>query len=163
MARKLPGGDSFLPLISSILYRPLMRYFVLDLKDPFCTSPRLDERYVPVPGQSLNFVCIPNSVSRSRLISLSIGKEYALADSRFESADSTLVSVEILTVFGIPPLCCYIIRQLIRDDPARHYWIIVLCTAELYGGLATLSSSNFTLLFLTLLCIVYAKLDDILP
>jgi hypothetical protein len=29
---------------------------------------------------------------------------------------------------------CFILWQLVKDDPARHYWIIVLSTAELYGG-----------------------------
>jgi hypothetical protein len=27
-----------------------------------------------------------------------------------------------------------IVYQIVKDDPARYYWIIVLCTAELYGG-----------------------------
>jgi len=62
------------------------------------------------------------------------GREYAKADFRWGTADPTVVSLEILTVLGAGPLCCYIINQLIRNDPARHYWIIVLSTAELYGG-----------------------------
>ena len=67
-------------------------------------------------------------------IGLSTGKEYARADFRWGTADPTVVSLEILTVLGAGPLCCYIISQLIKNDPARHYWIIVLSTAELYGG-----------------------------
>jgi len=31
----------------------------------------------------------------------------------------------------------YVLKQLIQDDPARHYWIVVLSTAELYGGWMT--------------------------
>ncbi|PSR83864.1 hypothetical protein PHLCEN_2v5573 [Hermanssonia centrifuga] len=31
-------------------------------------------------------------------------------------------------------MACYILKQLASDDPARHYWIIVLCTGEIYGG-----------------------------
>lgn len=65
---------------------------------------------------------------------LSTGREYTKADFRWGTADPTVVSLEILTVLGAGPLCCYIISQLIRNDPARHYWIIVLSTAELYGG-----------------------------
>lgn len=61
-------------------------------------------------------------------------KEYALADFRWGVADPTVVSLEILTVLGAGPMACYILKQLAGDDPARHYWIIVLCTAELYGG-----------------------------
>ena len=62
------------------------------------------------------------------------GKEYTRADYRWGVADPTVVSLELLTVLGAGPLCCYILKQLASDDPARHYWIIVLCTAELYGG-----------------------------
>jgi len=64
-------------------------------------------------------------------------KEYSRADSRWGSADETVVSLEILTVLGVAPLSFYIMRQLIKDDPARHYWIVVLSTAELYGGWMT--------------------------
>lgn len=64
-------------------------------------------------------------------------KEYAHADYRWGHADETVVSLEILTVFGVGPLCCYVLKQLLKDDPARHYWIVVLSTAEIYGGWMT--------------------------
>jgi hypothetical protein len=63
-----------------------------------------------------------------------LGKEYARADFRWGYSDETVVSLEILTVLGAGPICCYILRQLIKDDPARHFWIVILSTAELYGG-----------------------------
>jgi hypothetical protein len=62
------------------------------------------------------------------------GKEYAAADYRWGVSDPTVVALEILTVLGAGPLCCYILKQLVNGDPARHYWIIVLSTAEIYGG-----------------------------
>jgi hypothetical protein len=62
------------------------------------------------------------------------GKEYARADVRWGLADPTVVSLEILTVLGAGPLCFWILYQLVKGDPARHYWIVVLSTAELYGG-----------------------------
>ena len=62
------------------------------------------------------------------------GKEYTLADARWGVSDPTVVSLEILTVLGAGPLCCYILNQIIKNDPSRHYWVVVLCTAELYGG-----------------------------
>jgi hypothetical protein len=31
-------------------------------------------------------------------------------------------------------MAAYIVYQIVRRDPARHYWIVVLSTAELYGG-----------------------------
>jgi len=64
-------------------------------------------------------------------------KEYAAADARWGTADPTVVSLEILTVLGAGPMACYILKQLVMNDPARHYWLIVLSTAELYGGWMT--------------------------
>jgi len=64
-------------------------------------------------------------------------KEYALADSRWGVGEETVVSLEILTVFIGAPLCFWIVYQLVKGDQARHYWIIVLCTGELYGGWMT--------------------------
>ncbi|KAG9018742.1 hypothetical protein FRB90_010048 [Tulasnella sp. 427] len=63
--------------------------------------------------------------------------EYAKADIRWGNADPTVVALEVLTVFGAGPLCCYILYQMMNNDLSRHYWIVVLCTAELYGGWMT--------------------------
>ncbi|TDL16235.1 Emopamil-binding protein [Rickenella mellea] len=71
-------------------------------------------------------------------------KEYARADFRWGLADPTVVSLEILTVLGAAPMCCLILWQLVRNDPARHYWIVVLSTAELYGGFMTFSPEWLT-------------------
>jgi hypothetical protein len=65
---------------------------------------------------------------------LASGKEYGKADYRWAIADPTIVSLEILTVLGAGPICCYILWQIVKNDPARHFWLIVLSTAELYGG-----------------------------
>ncbi|KAG6334254.1 hypothetical protein ID866_4829 [Astraeus odoratus] len=75
------------------------------------------------------------TVNTSEGVFAELWKEYARADVRWGIADPNIVSLEILTVFGVAPLCFYILKQLVKNDPARHYWIIVLCTAELYGGL----------------------------
>jgi len=72
------------------------------------------------------------------------GKEYARADYRWGISDPTLVALEILTVVGAGPLCCYILKQVANNDPARHYWLVVLSTAEIYGG--------WVILFLSLRC-----------
>jgi hypothetical protein len=61
-------------------------------------------------------------------------KEYALADFRWGVADPTVVSLEILTVLGAGPMALFIAYQMTQNDPARHYWIVVISTAELYGG-----------------------------
>ncbi|KAL0581172.1 hypothetical protein V5O48_000862 [Marasmius crinis-equi] len=64
-------------------------------------------------------------------------KEYVAADFRWGVADPTVVSLELLTVLGAGPICCYILSLLARNDPARHYWLVVLSTGELYGGWMT--------------------------
>ncbi|KIM56803.1 hypothetical protein SCLCIDRAFT_1220080 [Scleroderma citrinum Foug A] len=64
-------------------------------------------------------------------------KEYARADARWGISDPVVVALEIMTVLGLGPLCCHILRLLLKNDPARHFWIVVLCTAELYGVFMT--------------------------
>ena len=88
-----------------------------------------------------------------------LGREYAAADFRWGLADPTVVSLEILTVLGAGPMCCYILKQLANDDPARHYWLIVLSTAELYGGFVSIECKwrHFYLFIFYLL-----QLDDLL-
>ena len=71
------------------------------------------------------------------------GREYAAADSRWGTADPTVVSLELLTVFGAGPLAALIVYQIVKRDPARHYWIVVLSTAELYGGYVFFVYSQF--------------------
>ena len=44
------------------------------------------------------------------------------------------VSLEILTVLIAGPMAFYILKLLAANDAARHYWIVVLSTMELYGG-----------------------------
>ena len=78
-----------------------------------------------------------------------LGREYAAADFRWGLADPTVVSLELLTVLGAGPMCCYVLKQLANDDPARHYWLIVLSTAELYGGFVPRNANEDTsLIFL---------------
>ena len=77
---------------------------------------------------------IRNEHQLSEGLTFCIGKEYALADSRWGTADPTVVSLELLTVFGVGTMCFYVLKQLVANDPARHYWIIVLSTSEIYGG-----------------------------
>jgi len=88
-------------------------------------------------------------------------REYAAADFRWGTADPTVVSLEILTVLGAGPISLYVVYQIAKNDPARHFWIVVLSTAELYGGWMTfcpewltgspnLETSNFLFLWVYL-------------
>ena len=70
-------------------------------------------------------------------------QEYARADRRWGEADLTVVSLELLTVFGAGPLAFYIC-ELIRKGAGTAtedkgsgklwFWGTVLATGELYGG-----------------------------
>jgi len=88
-------------------------------------------------GSFLYHSTFGRTVATSTSVLAEAWKEYARADYRWALADETVVSLELLTVFGAGPLCCLILWQLLRGDPARHYWIVVLSTAELYGGFMT--------------------------
>lgn len=85
-------------------------------------------------GSFLYLSTFGRSVNISQGPFASFWKEYARVDFRWDFSDPTVVSLEILTVLGAGPLCCFILYQLLCQDAARHYRIVVLCTAELYGG-----------------------------
>ena len=59
---------------------------------------------------------------------------YAQADKRWAGADLTVISLELLTVFGAGPLALYICRGIQTKDFMVSFWMIILATAELYGG-----------------------------
>ena len=59
---------------------------------------------------------------------------YAQADKRWGAADLTIMSLELLTVFGAGPLALYICRGIQKRDFMVSFWMIVLATAELYGS-----------------------------
>jgi hypothetical protein len=61
---------------------------------------------------------------------------YAQADARWAGADLTVISLELLTVFGAGPLALWICFGIKNSDWRVNYWMIVLATAELYGGMS---------------------------
>ncbi|OAQ63402.1 emopamil-binding protein [Pochonia chlamydosporia 170] len=79
---------------------------------------------------------------------------YARADKRWAGIDLGVVSLELLTVFFDGPVALYICYLISKGSPKVNFWMIVLATAELYGGFMTfcpewltgnvnLDSSNF--------------------
>jgi len=75
-------------------------------------------------------------------------REYAKADRRWGGADLTVISLELLTVFGGGPLAVYVCSLLARGygESGRGkgrvggkvaFWMSVLATGELYGGFMT--------------------------
>lgn len=65
-------------------------------------------------------------------------QEYAKADKRWGGTDLTVVTLELLTVFVAGPLACWICYLLSKDEKKgvlkKYFWMIVLATAEIYGG-----------------------------
>ncbi|KAG7002313.1 hypothetical protein G7Y79_00027g060050 [Physcia stellaris] len=64
-------------------------------------------------------------------------QEYAKADKRWGEADLTIISLELLTVFGAGPLAvwvCELLRRGKGEEARLWFWASVLATGELYGG-----------------------------
>jgi len=70
----------------------------------------------------------------SILCTIISGKEYGKADARWLVSDPTIVSVEFLTAFLLPPICVVLAYAISQQTPYRHWLQLVLCTCELYGG-----------------------------
>lgn len=61
---------------------------------------------------------------------------YANADKRWAGVDLTVVSLELLTVLGAGPLAVYICYLIAKRDPKVNFWLVVIATAEIYGGMS---------------------------
>ncbi|GAB0137182.1 hypothetical protein EsDP_00005460 [Epichloe bromicola] len=62
---------------------------------------------------------------------------YARADKRWAGIDLGVVSLELLTVFFDGPVALYVCYLISRRSHKVYFWMIVLATAELYGGFMT--------------------------
>ncbi|XP_008323634.1 emopamil-binding protein-like [Cynoglossus semilaevis] len=62
---------------------------------------------------------------------------YGKADSRWLVSDSTIVSIEILTVVVCSLIGIFLIYAVLTQKFYRHYLQVVLCVCELYGGWMT--------------------------
>lgn len=66
---------------------------------------------------------------------------YADADKRWGGADPVVISLELLTVIGAGPLAVWVCWGIVKRQNMVNFWMVVLATAELYGGkLASLAS-----------------------
>ncbi|EAU85829.1 ebpl-prov protein [Coprinopsis cinerea okayama7 len=90
-------------------------------------------------GTFVYYSTFGRTVNTSTGIIADIWKEYALADLRWGVADPTTVAIEIITVLGAGPLCFYILHLLANNDHRGYFWLVVLSTAEIYGGWMTFS------------------------
>jgi EXPERA (EXPanded EBP superfamily) len=71
--------------------------------------------------------------------------EYAKADSRWAVSDPTVISLELLTVLIGGPLAAYICLLIQRKQlGSAAFWMVVLGTAEIYGGWMTFAPEWLT-------------------
>lgn len=120
-------------LEGSFLYHCFFSYFsVADLK-----VSQLETLY-PTPANFLGFA--------NRVYGAQAGGDdpfaqlwmvYANADKRWAGVDLTVVSLELLTVFGAGPLAVYICYLIAKRDPKVNFWLVVIATAEIYGSWMT--------------------------
>lgn len=86
---------------------------------------------------------------------------YARADKRWAGADTTVVSLELLTVLVVAPLAVLVCYDIAKKNARANILMVVIATAELYGGFMTfcpewltgnqfLDSSNFMYLWVYL-------------
>jgi len=69
---------------------------------------------------------------------ISSWREYGRADRRWAFVfDDCIVSLELLTVYLVGPLCVVALYALITRQRYYHFVQIVLCVCELYGGWMT--------------------------
>ncbi|KAK2066506.1 hypothetical protein P8C59_000318 [Phyllachora maydis] len=62
---------------------------------------------------------------------------YARADRRWAGVDLGIVSLELLTVFVVGPMACLVCYDIAKKHPRANVTMIILATAELYGGFMT--------------------------
>ena len=81
-----------------------------------------------------------------------VWRQYGRADARWQVRDPNIISLELLTVFLMGPLCLYLFYLIykignIRSEKIntnvnvlvgwRHVIQIIVCVSELYGGWMT--------------------------
>lgn len=117
--------------------------------------------HLTLEGSFLYLSTFGRTVNNSKGFFAYLWQDYAKADARWGWSDETVVALEILTVLGAGPMAGYCAYLLSRNKFSYHYWVVVLSTAELYGGFMTfcpewltgskyLNTSNWLLLWVYL-------------
>jgi hypothetical protein len=100
--------------------------------------------HLTLEGSFLYFSTFSRTVNNSQGFFAYLWQDYARADSRWGTADPTIVALEILTVLGAGPLAGYCAYLLSQNKFSYHYWAVVLSTAEIYGGFMTFAPEWLT-------------------
>ncbi|XP_054837710.1 emopamil-binding protein-like [Eublepharis macularius] len=86
---------------------------------------------------SFVYMALMGTVAEFDNIIASLWKEYSIADARWLHFDSTIVSMEIQSVFLDGLLALILIYAILKQKHYRHFIQITLCVTEIYGGWMT--------------------------
>jgi hypothetical protein len=143
------GAHTLLPKRASVKERRIYTWLAFD---SLC--------HAVIEGTFLYLSIGGRTVNASTSFMAYLWQDYARADARWGFADPTVVSLEIckmssiqmslrsisctdvvsfiflplVTVLGCGPLAAYCCYLLGKNDPAYHFWVVVLSVSELYGG-----------------------------
>ncbi|KAK0719769.1 Emopamil-binding protein [Lasiosphaeris hirsuta] len=137
--------------------RFLFVWHAFDALIHFC----LEGGYYPDAENYLGTSDVVHGVQAGEGAVASLWMVYARADRRWAGADLGVISLELLTVFFVGPLAVFACYDIAKKNPRANIVMIVLATAELYGGFMTfcpewlvgninLDSSNFMYLWVYL-------------
>jgi len=73
-------------------------------------------------------------------------REYAKSDYRWAYGDETIVSLELITVLIYGPMTAWICWMIVQEQEEYWYFIVVVATGELYGGMYFLSLNPYVFL-----------------
>jgi len=145
------AGHSFsLLLLSSLLFAGLVPIWLFLrsrslLTRLLCTWLWVDAAIHLALEQSFLMLSLLGTKTLPWSLFLETWKEYGRADARWAQAlDAVPVSLEVLTVYVVGPLCLLLIYARLTRAPWYHFVQIVAATCELYGGWMTFAPEWLT-------------------
>ncbi|BGP43994.1 hypothetical protein JCM10449v2_008051 [Rhodotorula kratochvilovae] len=93
----------------------------------------------------------PRSVNSSKGPFAALWAEYALADTRWGTADPTVVAIELITVLGAGPLAAYCAAKMRGEGEGWRLWVIILSSRPWLSGSPSLNTSHWLYTYVYLL------------
>lgn len=141
------SAETFLPKSTTTKARVIFTWLAFDSLTHFLLE-----------GSFLYYSINGRTIDKTTSFLAYLWQDYARADTRWGTADATVVSLEFcesfdfdsiqgsetnlallytVTVLGCGPIAAYCCYCLIKNNPAYHFWAVVLSVSELYGGFMT--------------------------
>ena len=93
---------------------------------------------------SFLYFSLTGTVNSAQGLMAELWKEYAKADARWGVSDSTIVSIEIVTVLFNGSVTLLLVHAILSKKPYRHFVQVLVNTCELYGGWMTFAPEWLT-------------------